>query len=164
MKKDLVALALAKESSVDKNDQDQRALITIFIKTVEHFFGSFIRIFRGINDPRDPGSTTYSLASLCFAGVLMFLLRLGARRQVTHMLRENEPSRQKFEVLFNVESFPHGDTLNDLYVRLNTEQGQEAVTATTETLIRKKVLYSSRLLGIYRNVSGRAKVTIRYCG
>jgi len=149
MKRALVAGSLTEETAIDRNEQDQRALIAIFIRTVEHFFGSFQRIFRGITDPRNPGDITYSLASLCFAGVLMFVLRLGARRQVTHMLRENEPSRQKFEALFNVETFPHGDTINDLYVRLSTEQGQEAVTGTTEDLIRKKVLYPSRLLGIY---------------
>jgi hypothetical protein len=136
-------------SPATSHDKEQEALIGILIKTVEHFFGSFQKMFRGIEDPRDQEKITYSLPSLCAAGVLMFLLRLGARRQVTHQLRNNTPSCEKFGTLFGVGSVPHGDTLNDLYVQLSTDQAQESVTAMTEELIRKKVLQSERLLGRY---------------
>jgi len=149
MEKDLAPASLSSEPAVDKNEKEQQALIGILVKTVEHFFGSFQKIFKGMADPRSPKKITYSLTSLCFAGVLMFLFRLGARRQVTHLLRNNEPSGKKFELLFDVETFPHGDTLNDLFSSLSPVQGQEVVTGMTETLIRKKMLYSSRLLGIY---------------
>lgn len=149
MEKDLALAPPTSEPAADEHEKEQQALIGIFVKTVEHFFGSFQRIFKGITDPRKPKKITYSLTSLCFVGALMFLFRLGARRQVTHQLRNNEPSRKKFEILFNVETFPHGDTINDLYSTLSPEQGQEALTGMTESLIRKKVLYHSRLLSIY---------------
>jgi hypothetical protein len=162
MKKDLVIGSQTSEPAIDENEQEQQALIGILIKTVEHFFGGFQKIFGGASDPRDQGKITYPLASLCFAGVLMFLLRLGARRQVTHQLRRNEPSRKKFEILFGVNSFPHGDTLNDLYLRLSVQEAQEAVTGMTETLIRRKVLYSWRLRGIYYVVAVDGTGTITF--
>jgi hypothetical protein len=79
----------------------------------------------------------------------MFLLRLGARRQVSHLLRENGPSAAKYRVLFGVENCPHGDTLNYLCARLDVAGVQEVVTRMTETLIRRKVLYRHRLLDRY---------------
>ena len=106
----------------------------------------FPPLWKQVHDPRDPDSITYSLASLVFAGILMFLCRLGARRQIGILLR-NGPSAGKLSALFGVEGFPHGDTLNYLFRRLDPESVQEVVTDMTERLIRKKVLYPYRLLG-----------------
>lgn len=75
----------------------------------------------------------------------MFLCRLGARRQVGLLLR-NGPSVVKFQALFGIGSFPHGDTLDDAFCKLDPSQCQEVVCTMTESLIRKKVLYFERLL------------------
>jgi hypothetical protein len=78
----------------------------------------------------------------------MFLFQLKARRQIGLLLR-NGSSVIKFQAFFGVESFPHGDTLEATFSNLETDQNQRVVSGMTETLIRKKVLYSYRLLGIY---------------
>jgi len=100
-------------------------------------------------------------------GVLMFLLRLGARRQIGLLLRQNGPSSTKFEAVFDVETCPHGDSVDETYKRLSVEQVQESVTGTTETLIRKKVLYRYRLFDRYFLVSidGTGMITFseRHC-
>jgi len=92
---------------------------------------------------------TYPLAALGFAGVLMFVCHLKARRQITHLLRGNGPSATKFQALFGVETCPHGDTTDALFSRLDLPEVQAVVTGMTETLIRRKVLYPYRLLGQY---------------
>lgn len=76
----------------------------------------------------------------------MFLFGLKARRQIGLLLR-NPLSREKFQSLFGVDGFPHGDTVDTLFRNLNPEQLQEVVTSMTEILIRKKVLYPWRLFG-----------------
>ena len=81
----------------------------------------------------------YPLASLTFAGVTMFLFQLKARRQIGLLLR-NGPSIRKFQALFGVERFPHGDTLEAAFSNLNADQIQTVVTGMTETLIRNRVL------------------------
>jgi hypothetical protein len=78
----------------------------------------------------------------------MFLFRLKARRQIGLLLR-NGPSTRTFQTLFAVERFPHGDTLDAAFSNLEVDQIQTVVTGMTETLIRKKVLYSYRVLGTY---------------
>lgn len=101
-----------------------------------------------VSDPRDPIKIIYPLPALLFAGVLMFICRLGARRQIGLILR-NRLSEKKFEIIFKVDAFPHGDTLNKVFSRLDPSQAQEVVTSMADALIRKKALYQWRVLDRY---------------
>lgn len=136
-------------TAADEHALQQSALIRCLLITVQHFFGGFQRLFADVLDPRHPALITYPLASVLATGTLLFLLRLGARRQVNLMLRQNGPSSAKFQALFHVDTCPHGDTLDETYKRLDVRQVQAVVTGTVETLIRKKVLDRYRLRGRY---------------
>jgi len=126
----------------------------------------FPPLFSDVADPRNPNKITYPLAGLAFAGVMMFLCRLEARRQIGLLLR-NSPSVDKFQALFGVEFFPHGDTLNEAFSKLDPEQGQNVVCTMIKTLIRKKILYAYRLFDTYFVVSidgtGTLTFSERHC-
>jgi len=130
--------------------------------TLYHFFGGWQKLFKGVRDGRNPEMIRYPLEGILSAGVLMFVFRLGARRQINYQLRENEPSQSKFGAWFGVEEFPHGDTLNYAFKRIAPEEVQEVVCQMVETLIRKKVLYGWRL---YNNflvaIDGTGVLTFR---
>jgi len=132
----------------EKEQEEQKSLIRALIATAKHFFGSFSGLFSGVTDPRNPLQITYPLASLAFSGILMFLCHLKARRQIGLLLR-NGPSTSKFYNIFAVETFPHGDTLNDAFMNLAIPQVQETINGMMETLIRQKVLYPYRLMDRY---------------
>jgi hypothetical protein len=157
----------AVEHLQDTDIREQASIFKAFVVTVQHFFGGFERLFQGVTDPRHPAYITYPLPALMTTGVLMFLLRLGARRQVGNLLRGNGPSAAKYQILFGVASCPHGDTLNYLYARSDTAEVQEMVTRMTETLIRRKVLYRHRLLDQYFLVvidgTGMLSFSERHC-
>lgn len=142
----LVSSAAAAE---DELALQQSELIKSLLVTVQHSFGGFKQLFGSVFDPRHPAFITYPLASVLTTGLLMFLFRLGARRQVNLMLRQNGPSSAKFDALFGAETCPHGDTLDVTYSRLNVAEVQAIVTGSVETLIRRKVLYPYRLRGLY---------------
>ena len=134
--------------------------------TVQHFFGSWQTIFKGVVDARHPDLITYPLGSLLCTGVLMFIFRLGARRQIKHQLRENGPSQAKMEAWFEVLTIPHGDTLNYGFKRLQPDDVQEVVCRLVEGLIRKKVLYRWRLFDNFTvAVDGTGMLTFgeRHC-
>ena len=133
----------------DKQALQQSALIRVLLVTVQHFFSGFQQLFQNVCDPRHPALITYPLPAVLTTGVLVFLLRLGARRQVDLMLRHNEPSSAKFHALFGIETCPHGDTLDETYRRLSVAEVQAVVTGSVETLIRRQVLYPYRLRGRY---------------
>jgi hypothetical protein len=121
------------------------------LKTFTHFFGPVSQRFGGLPDPRKPESpedVDYSVASLVFLGVIMFACQLGARRQVRHQLFTTFLV-DLYKVLFNVDSVPHGDTMNGVLCGLPFEAVQEIVAGMTETLIDKKVLYPHRLFERY---------------
>jgi hypothetical protein len=157
----------APTQALDQDEQEQLALINAFIGTIHHFFGGCIQLFRPIHDPRHPNFTTYPLSAVCFAALLMFLCRLGSRRQINHLFRKNGPSGAKFQAIFGVETCPHGDTANVLFSRLLPDEMQEVVCWILETLIRKKILDRYRLLGRYFTISidgtGRLVFPKRHC-
>jgi hypothetical protein len=132
----------------EKEQEEQKSLICVFVSTVKHFFGPFRRLFSGITDPRNPRQITYPVACLAFSGILMFLCHLKARRQIGFLLR-NGPSVSKFHSIFAVETFPHGDTLNDAFMKLDIQEVQNTVNGIPETLIRQKILYPYRLIDRY---------------
>jgi hypothetical protein len=126
---------------------EQRVLLKAFCGTLYHYFGGWQKLFEGVRDGRHPGLIRYPLAGLLSAGVLMYLFRLGARRQINYQLRGNPPSQTKFEAWFEVDEVPHGDTLNYAFKRIEPAEVQEVVCQMVETLIRKKVLYRWRVYG-----------------
>jgi hypothetical protein len=147
----------------DNHESDkQKALLKAMSGTLYHFFGGWRKLFKGVRDDRNPELIRYPLESLLSAGVLMYLFRLGARRQINHQLRENGPSQSKFGAWFGVEAFPHGDTLNYAFKRIAPEAVQEVVCQMVESLIRKKVLYGWRLYGNFLvAVDGTGVLTFR---
>jgi hypothetical protein len=155
------------EQEWDGEQQEQFSILTAFLTTVHHFFGRFDALFQSVDDPRVPELIIYPLASLTFAGVLMYLCRLGARRQVAHMFRHNGPSEAKFQALFGTDTCPHGDTLDAAFGRLDPDQVQAIVTDMVRTLIRKKVLDRYRLLSRYFVIAidgtGRLTFPERHC-
>jgi len=153
--------------SLDRDEQEQLSIIDAFVGTAHHFLGNFGELFGTVQDPRAPDLITYPLESLTFAGVLMFLCRLGARRQIAHMFRHNGASEAKFQALFGVDTCPHGDTLDVTFGRVDPDQVQQVVTDMVRTLIRKKVLYRYRLLDWYYVIAidgtGRLTFPERHC-
>ena len=88
-------------------------MIESLFGTLRHFFGNFFVNLKSVQDPRDQNRITYPLSCLLFTGILMFLCRLGSRRQIRFSL--NGPAvAEKYEALFSVSSIPHGDTLEAL--------------------------------------------------
>lgn len=134
---------------IDESSQEQAGILRALMGTRAHYFGDWETIFKNVTDARNPDLITYPLAGLLFTGVLMFLCRLGARREINHKLRGNGPAAAKFKALFGTEEIPHGDTLNYGFRKLDVVEVQEVVCNLVETLIRKKVLYRWRLLGRY---------------
>jgi hypothetical protein len=130
----------------DDHDVEQEVLLNSLVQTLQHFFGGIPSIFAEVEDPRVAAKCDYPLTQLLTTGLLMFIFRLGARRQIALKLR-NSRSVRKMKTLFGIEAAPHGDTLNDVLKHLDPDQVQEVVCSMVEKLIRNKVLDRYRFLG-----------------
>lgn len=145
-----------------EEEKELVGLIPSVLSTIRHFFGSFFSLFSKVNDPREPRKIKYPMKALSFACILMFLCGLGSRRQIGLLLR-NRTSVKNYIALFGVDGFPHGDTIEDTFSRMDPSEFQEIVCMMTEILIRKKILYPYRLLGKYYVVAidGTGMITFR---
>lgn len=144
--------------------REHKEIIQAFLKTFTHFFGPIDKRLGKLSDPRRharPEDVDYCVGSLLFTGILMFICRLGARRQVRLVLH-TVFLINTFKQLFGVRDVPHGDTMNNLFINLCASQAQEIVTGMTETLIDKKVLYPHRLLNRYYVVAIDATGLLTY--
>lgn len=81
----------------------------------------------------------------------MFLLKLGARRQITYQCGRYQPFLSHLNVLAKTElqQCPHDDTVADVFRKLPHSQLESLPTFMVRDLIRRKVLESSRLLDQY---------------
>jgi len=147
--------------------EEQLKLLEAEEGTVKQFFGGWDKIFGKASDPRAAGLLTYPLPSLLYTGTLMYLLRLGSRRQINFDLRKNENVEEKFHSLWGIDKIPHGDTVNYAFQKTDVDEIQEIVCWLVEVLIRKKVLERWRLLGKYFRVAidGTGELTFneRHC-
>ena len=77
----------------DREQQEQEDVLKAFTGTVQHYFGGWEEIFKGVSDPRNPEMIIYPLEGLLCTGTLMYLFRLGARREINNKLRESLEKR-----------------------------------------------------------------------
>ncbi|RUM46427.1 MAG: hypothetical protein DSY80_02215 [Desulfocapsa sp.] len=154
------------QTPVNKDEEEQALLLQSLLKTVAHFFGDWQAIFGKVFDPRKNYLIRYSLISLLCTGVLMFVFRLGSRRQIKHVLGGNKKSEEKFRALFDILKVPHGDTLNYAFKKIPVESVQEVVSWMVNRLIRNKVLDRWRFFGYFLiTIDGSGRITYdeRHC-
>jgi hypothetical protein len=155
------------EKSEDRDTKEQKQIITSFFGTIKRYFGKFGDVFTGIHDERELGKIAYSMNTLLFTGVLLFVCQLGSRRQINYKLRGNETAKKKYRAMFGVEEIPHGDTLNYTYQRLKVEEVQEVECRMMEKLMKSEELAQWRLFGIYYLIAidgtGVLSYTERHC-
>lgn len=130
-----------------KND-DQ--LKTVLFKTVRHFFPSFSSWLRTIPDPRNPKMIVYPLPGLMWIGILLFLMKLQARRQINYACNTPE-FIHNLNILAktNIPKLPHHDTVVYLLKRLMPEQIMTLLKKMVNRLIRMKCFLNYRFLGQY---------------
>jgi hypothetical protein len=121
-----------------------------FARTVGHFFPDFNAWLDKIPDPRCQAKITYHPRFLLWYGVLLFVGKLGSRRQLDFKYRE-----QGTCVLDNInrlaqtdqESIPCNDTLDDYLAQTGTDPIASVRADMMDRLIRMRVLDSARVQG-----------------
>ncbi|TAK01391.1 hypothetical protein EPO44_09055 [bacterium] len=125
-------------------------------KTIHHFVPEFFPAIARIPDPRDPARTTYRIENAVLIGLLMFVLKVGARRKVKYRM-----NTKKFianvqtigRILFPGTVFPdtliHGDTLNKLLKRIDEKFFHQLRVLLIYLLVRRRRLEKWRILGCY---------------
>jgi hypothetical protein len=102
-------------------------------------------------DRRDPEACDYSNAALAWTAILMYVSRLGARRQIKHLL-STEGVRGRLAALCDgeaVPAVPHGDTVDDYLAVIAPAAVQAIPQAMVRALLEARRLETFRLLDKY---------------
>jgi len=122
----------------------------VLYKTVNHFFPLFNNWLREIKDPRNKESIEYSLPIMIWIGLLLFMLKLGSRRQINFQLNKDEMLKNMpYLVGEDIEKIAHGDTLNYLASRLSSGEVSRLRIKMIRRLIRMRAIERYRLKGQY---------------
>lgn len=107
-------------------------------------------ITQSIQDPRDPHKKIYPLATLVWTGLLMFLNKIEARRQITHRFHTEEFVNH-LNVLSQAQCkrVAHGDTLAYLMEKISPVFLSRLRTRLIRRLFRMRCLEGLRFLDRY---------------
>jgi hypothetical protein len=139
----------------------------VLAKTLAHFWPRFRLWLGGVKDTRDQTRITYGRSFLAWMGLMLFLLRLGARRQVRPELDSPE-ALENLNALSGCrqEAIAHGDTLDHFLGHVPPGEWSALRRQMVYRLIRMKALDSGRLFGHFLVVvdgTGQLHFSHRHC-
>jgi hypothetical protein len=136
-------------------------------KTVAHFWPKLPSYLAAVTDTRDQDKITYLRQFLAWQGLLLFLLKMGSRRQVRFELDSPE-ALENLNRLSGSEqqTLAHGDTLNHFLGHVPPEALAGLRLRMVQRLIRMKALDHARLMGHFLVVldgTGQLYFRQRHC-
>lgn len=131
-----------------QQDPDLVPLVDCLAMTIVHFFPEFMEWLNQLPDSRDQEMITYHKRVLVMGAILMFVLRLGSRRQWTSDSKKAVFTQNVNRLVdTECERMPHGDTI-EYYLEKNPSEPFEKLNQKmVRRLIRMKALDQFRLHG-----------------
>ena len=115
-----------------------------------HFWPEFRSWLGEIRDTRDQDRITYSREFLSWMGLMVFMLKLGSRRQVRFELDSPEALENLNRLSgSHQEAVAHGDTLDHFWGHVPVPSVGRLRRQMVTRLVRMKVLDAGRLLGYF---------------
>jgi hypothetical protein len=134
---------------------------------VAHFWPKLPSYLAAVTDTRDQDKITYLRQFLAWQGLLLFLLKLGSRRQVRFELDSPEALENLNRLSgCQQEALAHGDTLNHFLGHVPPEALAHLRRRMVQRLIRMKALDHARLMGHFLVVldgTGQLYFRQRHC-
>jgi len=145
------------------------------VKTIHHFAPQFLPALAAVTDPRDPRLIIYPIEQLLLVGILMFITKIEARRNVKFMLGTPafiENLEHVCRLFYPGNYFfpgvmPHGCTLNYLLKKICPLEIHGLRTILIRSILRGRSLERFRLAGMHYMVAidgtGCLKFNTRHC-
>ena len=160
-----------REAAEDKGRREDRAptlkLCRVLARTLRHFFPDWESWLGSLDDPRDEARTVYTAPFLVMSGVLMFLTKLGARRQIKYAFGTSKMLANLNRLAgAHAKKIEHPDTLEYTMKRMAPRELSVLRVAMARRLIRMKCLDRWRLFGrflVVIDATGHLVFKERHC-
>ena len=122
----------------------------VLYKTMHHFFPHFSTWLKDVDDPRDQSQTKYSIEHLLWTGILLFLFKIGSRRQAEYFF-DTPAFVHNFNYLTKTseDKIADPDTLAELLERIPPKEISHIRKEMINRLIRMRSLEKFRLFKKY---------------
>lgn len=127
------ACATAEEEMADRQDTVEKTL-----KVYRKVLPSLLKRLSKIPDPRQANKVKYELAQLMVYGILFFVFQISSRRAGNKELTKPILLENLKAMFPEIETLPHGDTLNRILSEVDVEQIQDSMVELLKRLIAKK--------------------------
>jgi len=124
--------------TVDEQRASYEAIIESQIKAWRSLLPPLIKKFSEIKDPRNPLKIKHKMVVLMVFGLLMFIFRLSSRRNANKQLSQPLLLETLREIIPELESIPHADTLTRLLERIQPEKIERMHIDMIRSLIKNK--------------------------
>jgi len=122
----------------------------VFFKTINHFFPKLSSWLSSVDDPRNKNKITYAPSHLLWLGILLFLLRLGSKRDIKYKLStENFLKNLNTLTASYYKKVAHHDTVQYFCQKLCPQEIDVVRQKMIYRLLRMKALNKFRLLDSY---------------
>jgi len=139
----------------------------VLARTVFHFWPDFRIWLAGLEDTRDQSRIVYPRQFLSWMGLMLFILKLGSRRQLRFELDSPEALTNLNALAgCSQETLAHGDTLDHFLGHVPPDQYGHLRREMVHRLVRMKVLDGARLFGHFLVVldgTGQLYFRRRHC-
>ena len=131
-------------------DAEKPGVLDAYLKTISRFLPKHFQWMEKVKDRRNPYFITYSTSYMVWMGILLFLLKMGSRRQIKYRL--NTPvfiQNMNDWVKADVEQVAHPDTLAYFCSGLNPKELEMLLKMDVYSIIRSRALENQRIFGEY---------------
>ena len=142
-------------SAQEEDGQEGKSLVEVLSTTVRHYFPWFNQWLCQLTDIRNQDLITYQRQTVLWAALMALLTKRQARMNISHQMREDHFCVNLKELCGqdNLESVPHGDTVEYLLTRLSKEELEGIQVKMMAGLLRNRVLERQRLFSKYYTVA-----------
>jgi hypothetical protein len=162
IKKDDRNLCQKQEEECETNETEEQVIVAgaehlaaVLKTTVEHFFPHFNVWLSEVADNRNQDMIIYKRETILWVGLLLFILKCGARQQIRNEMRTEEfcNNVKHLSGQYDIEQVLHDDCLVYFLGKSKLEDLEQLQVKMMQRLIRNKLFDRYRLPGGYLTIA-----------
>jgi len=128
----------SKLETIEEEKELRHEVVEEHIKIYRNLLPKLLKDLSKIKDPRNPKTINHKLTCVMLYGLLMFVLQMSSRREANRELTRPQFMKNLKTLFPELESLPHGDTVNRVLAQIEVEKIQDALIKLIKSLINNK--------------------------
>jgi hypothetical protein len=128
----------SKFKDVKEEKEHRHEIIEEHLKIFRNILPELLKGLRKIKDPRNPKTLEHQLTCVLLYALLIFVFQMSSRREANRILTRPQFIKNLKALFPEIESLPHGDTVNRVLAQIEVEKIQDIQVKLIKDLIKNK--------------------------